>query len=110
MPASARGGGDDGLEPERVLAILFYKWGITKDEFLDMNDWDAYNWMFRPSTTEDPSKGYWPVGRLDPLAGEPLPLTFREMYYRHWRKLQPAITDEELEAKFKAWFKGYKGP
>jgi len=81
---------------------------MTREEFMDLSDWDLVNVIFRPNANEDdPEKGYWPVTRDNPddrTVGE---LSHRQVFFDHARRR--GIPEEEIEERFRLWFASYQG-
>lgn len=57
-------------EPERQLAKLFHdtEGQFTREQYLELTDWDFNNWLCRPDANEgsEDRHWYWPVERVDP--------------------------------------------
>lgn len=79
---------------------------MTKDQFLDLTDWDLVNWIGRPSCFNDAKKPYWPAPRVDTSRPEGTPITWRDMYMMSPKaKAMKTMgaTEEELEAEYQNW-------
>lgn len=54
-------------EPERILAKLFHDTEglFTREQFLELSDWDINNWLCRPDANagSENKRWYWPVDR-----------------------------------------------
>ncbi len=82
-------------------------WFLTREQFMDLDDWTMINVYFRPNLYEhDPEVGYWPVPRVgEGRSRVAEPIAFDAMVYDLWKKR--GMTDAEIDAKFR---KKYRRP
>lgn len=80
---------------------------MTKQQFMELDDWTLYNVYLRPDFNQDNdgSKPYWPVPRKNPNEPEGDSVSFKELCYRLWNK--QGMTEEEIEERFTKSFPTY---
>lgn len=73
---------------------------MTREQFLDLDDWALINVYFRPNENSDPLEGYWPQERQG-SDRETIAVGPKESFFYVWRKR--GMAEEEIEARYKKW-------
>lgn len=71
---------------------------MTREQFMDLDDWALVNVFCRPSTKED---GYWPVPRFNPFDPPVAPVSLDEQFVAIWR--MRGLKDAEILERYKKW-------
>ena len=78
---------------------------MTREQFMDLDDWTLINVYLRPNQNEDdPLEGYLPVGRVNKDDKPKSPIAAsnpRDVFFYIWR--QRGKTDAEIEELIKKW-------
>jgi len=87
---------------------------LTREQFLDLDDWTLTNVYFRPNANEGNEKKlwYWPVDREDkdnPVTGE---LSLRDLFMTTTGEAMNKLgySEADIEARFEKWSSSYTGP
>lgn len=84
---------------------------LTRQQFLDLDDWTVNNVYFRPNANADrPDRGYWPKARHKEGDQAERGTNWREIFYgpdgnRLKAMRTVGMSEEEIEAKFQNFMK-----